>query len=301
MLTSAFYGTFEAVCQCKVRVIFSSGPGDIEAKLRWGGRSADLLLVSEHEAESLAQQRLVKAFGRPPPSLVWQPGGLLQKDQVMPEGIFFIPLFADAIGFLAEENQLSQRLRPGVRFTLHWSELGDLGVFAPLRGRLLLPTDLRFQELLARKAFSGGAAAGDALSIRSFLKLKEQREAWLQKLRSHGVGFQDPWESAFLGGDLGGVVTWYSRARAFQKMRPAVQFAIPPEGTWFERFGLVIVAESGLEDAVSKLAHHLWEQREALAKANGFVPLGADSFLESPVSGWQLLTEKLMSDAGKLP
>lgn len=284
-LDASVVRAFEERARVNVRVDFVASGTEYEARLRSSPHAWDVVVADEQHLASLYFAKST----RPIPATVPKPSPeapLARPGRYVPEGErIFVPLAADPLG-LAWIGPTRTAPDP-----VTWDWLADPKANPMWRSRVALPTDPRLQFLVA---------AGQAGLTAPFTDVSAAKPAfeWLALARHQARPSErvpaslDP-ESMLLSGRASAAVLWRSQYERVRKLLPELRFAVPDKGTYVERHGAALVAETFHEKEAVAFLTHLQENRDTLARATGLLPLQPSPGQAWAAQSWRVAAEVL--------
>lgn len=279
-LNSQLVDEFERQSNTRVRVDFADPRTGLEARLRSTPRAWHIVFADERHLRSLALARLLK----PAPAGRFDlpvKAPLEKRSRLNDEGRLYFPTMADPLGLIWVSNTRKSPLPSS------WEWLSDTNLNPLWRGRVMFPAHPHFQFMIALKAASFSPAD------LGFRDPPDKAYAWLKVVRSHSGHSNKSLLTKLVSRESVAGVAWYSEFLALKKAMPQLEFGIPREGTYFERYGAAFIADAGLEDVALNFLQFTLQKRDEFASAASLVPLSASKFLDSETSSWNLVEDEI--------
>jgi spermidine/putrescine-binding protein len=279
MLDHAAVAEFEKIKNCYVKVEFFSNRSEVELKVKTNPRYWDVVIADEARLSRLVLGKSIRPFpeGRVKSE---QPrkGTLEGFTKVNEGGRMFVALMADPLGIVWRSQTRAAKTAPD------WNWLVNADLNPLWRSRIALPPDPRFQFLIALKAKKVAVGDLDVSTGKAGI-------AWLLEARKQAKADGSRLEWEFLSGRGVAAVAWMSDYMRMRRLVSGIEFAPPASGTFFERQGVALVADSLHEELSTDFIEFLAQRKEALAQFAGLIPLSTRTVLGSSVDGWTLFED----------
>ncbi|MEN9824426.1 MAG: hypothetical protein RI953_171 [Pseudomonadota bacterium] len=277
-LDAALVQEFEASRKLSVRVEFVSSSLDYESKIRSLPHNWDLVIADEQRLVNLSLSKILKNLPEGvsvPPDVP----GLERRARANPDGRTHLNLMADPLGIMFLKKTLTS---PG---PVSWDWIVN-PVSNPLwRSRLALFADERMNLLTA------AVATGLKFPVEQMHDAQKVND-WLTQAQLQGRPYSLPSViPAFLARKIAVGVAWQSDFIQASRYVKNLSFTVPVQGTYFERVGIGLVSDCRNETAALDFIRFIYEKRDVLAQRRGLLPLHAQDFQSSPVSGWRVFSD----------
>lgn len=275
-LDSKFISEFENLCMCRVRVDFAASRAEIEMRLRSTPRVWSLIYADERSLRALSLARMLKAVPSVVPvSNVSFP--LEKRSKLNEDGRLHVSMMADPLGIVWKKQT---RTASG---PVEWNWLSQPSKNPYWRGRIRIPQMPTFQYLIAAKATE------TSVHDESNPKAME----WFRELRSGAAHATNEFRNGLASGNIVAGVAWFSEFLNYKKFVANLDFGIPKEGTYFERYAFALVADAGESPLPGEFLKFASSANDSFAQSLGFVPLSTEKFLETDTSHWTLLEDEV--------
>lgn len=285
-LDSRLVQEFENTTKISVRIEFVTSPLEFEVKIKSLPNSWDVVFADEQRLVHLTENKLLKPI---PDSILIPPNlmDLSRRGKSNSDGRAFINLMADPMGIMYLSDTKSSK-NP-----VDWSWLVDPSINPQWRSRVALFKDERLNLMVAAKA----------LGLEFPVETEERRKElldWMSqaKLQGRNVAF-DQVVTSFLAKKMVAGLTWQSDYLIASRYIKNLQFAVPSSGTYFERIGAALVAESRSEPAALEFIKFIHDNREQLAQRRGLLPLHSSEVTGSSVRSWRVFSDDIVWFNGK--
>ncbi|MEY4064250.1 MAG: hypothetical protein RIR26_458 [Pseudomonadota bacterium] len=271
---------FEQTRQSAVRVEFVSSPLEFETRIRSLPHSWDLVLADEQRLVALGLSKVLRVL----PETVAIPAnlsGLERRARANEDGRMFINLAADPMGFMFLSKSKSNP-EP-----VAWDWIVQPTHNPLWRSRVALFDDERL-NLMAAAVATGVKVPleqdSDALKIKQWLQRAE--------LQGRAVSFNELVPHFLAEKQVVGLV-WQSDFLNAQRYIKGLAFAVPASGTYVERLGIGLVADSRNEELAVDFIKFIYDRRDQLAQRRGLLPLQTQDFQGSPVKNWRIFSDDI--------
>lgn len=272
--------SFEMGRNVSVRVDFVGSAAEIEGRIRTTPRAWDLVLADERHLRALALARLIKVApaGKVDSTLKYP---LEKRSRLNDEGRLYFPLMADPLG-LVWIRETKQSKDP-----VSWQWLSNPTHNPLWRGRTALTPALNFQFLMAL------SASGIPLSqIHSVHETRTAME-WLKEARANSASAEGRLDLNLLSRRVVASNAWLSEFTRLNKYVPNLEFGVPAQGTFYERYGMALLADAPVDGEAMEFLAYAVQKKDELARVAGLVPLSASEFLKTETAGWLLFEDEV--------
>lgn len=284
---------FEASRKVAVRVEFVTSSVDYEYRIKSLPHSWDLVVAEEQRLVNLSLAKILKLM---PDSVVIPPNlqGLQRRARANEDGRAYINLMADPMGLMYLQKT---KINPAL---LAWEHVINPNLNPLWRSRVALFNDERLNAMAA------ALAVGVGLPVE---RVDDNRKVgeWLSqaKLQGRSVSLNSA-ITGFLAEKYVAGMVWQSDFNHASRYVKDLTFAVPSEGTYFERVGVGLVADCRNEALAIDFIKFIHEHRDQLAQRRGLLPLHVGEFQGSQVKQWRVfsddvpLAKELLSGVGKI-
>lgn len=268
---------FEQENDCQVNVEFMSNYNGYDSHLRSEIQLFDVVIADEKSLIQLTTTNMLRSL----PEELRQKNSLnsnsLQvKNQFNAEVNTYVPLFGNPIG-IAYNKDISL-----ISKNATWDVLIDADKNPYWRQRVFISNDKTKQIAVA--------ALATHESLKNKKKLPENVTAWLSKLSHQRAQNTSPLELAFLSKNVNAAILMYSEYLRYKNILPFLEFFVPAEGTYFERFGIGWCLSSIQEKLAVKFIAFMIENSGKFSKFNHFIDVNENHETVSFTS-WRLYDE----------
>ena len=270
---------FEQKMNISVRVEFVGNDSEYESRLRSSPHLWDVLIANEQRLITLSLAKLTRSV--PDTKAPGAPRLPLEKrSSVNEDGKAYVPLMADPLGLVWIAGSRKE-LGP-----VSWKWLVNPDLNPLFRSRVLLPADTGLQFLLG--AFNSGVNA-------PYSEARAAKPAfeWVLRARHQQVVMGVAPEYDFLGGRAAVGAVWQSEFLRLRKLVTGLTFAVPAQGTFFDRHGVALVADTPNEALALDFMSFLNTKRDESAARLGFVTLITQDIGGSNTTSWQFIGHHL--------
>jgi spermidine/putrescine-binding protein len=272
LLDYKILSNFERSAKVRLRVELASGQREIEQRIKNSINNWDVVVADESQLAALTHGRLIRPlkedrFQEKNPNALSRPTKLMEMSRT------WIPLAVDPLGVSWIKSTLEPQTTPT------WASLIDPSITPFWRGRLFLTPDL---SLLGRIALmTQGIPESQALPGATAPALQWLQKAKLQQRSGQNQLVLDLLSERVVAGPL-----WKSDYLRVRKTVQNLEFAVPPSGTFFRRFGVALVSDTLREELATNFIAHLIEKRDDLARYAGLLPLSGNPERNTDVTKW---------------
>lgn len=243
---------FEKENNVFVRVDFVINPSDFAARIKSHMRVYDVMISNQQVSDTLSQANILRDIS---------------------------PLWIDPVG-IAYDGQVSKIQQP-----FSWESLiqPDLN---PYWRQRIVTTGLSSKEQLMIALLE---TKEKMTTIKSKLPITTQK--WMDALKKQSVDLAYPMELAFLGNKISAAAVFYSDYLRLKRVVPYLEFAVPVEGTFYNKISAAVVASSFQENLSKKLIDFLIKNRKEFSLKNQLVNLDLNQFKGSDLKNWEIYDE----------
>lgn len=284
-LDAALVAEFEASRKVAVRVEFVSSALDYESRIKSLPHSWDLVLADEQRLVSLSLAKLLKTL---PESVMIPPNlsGLERRARANEDGRSYLNLMADPMGLMYLEKS-----KTGTG-PVSWNWIAQPNLNPLWRSRVALFADERLNLMIA------SLATGTPISME---RSEEHAKvaAWMTQAQLQGRSVPlNSSVTAFLAEKYTVATVWQSDFLHASRYVKDLVFTVPVDGTYVERVGVGLVAESRNEPVAIEFIKFIHERRDQLAKNRALLPLHAKDVDGSQTKDWRIFSDDvpLMKD-----
>ncbi len=276
---------FEASRKVAVRVEFVSSALDYESRIKALPHSWDLVIADEQRLVALSLVKLLKTLPETvaiPPS---QPG-LERRARANEDGRSYLNLMADPMGLM-----FLKKSKTGTG-PMSWNWIAQPNLNPLWRSRVALFADERLNLMVA------SLATGARISM-EHAEEHSKVVTWLNQAQLQGRSVSlNSAVTAFLAEKYAVAAAWQSDYLHASRYVKDIAFTVPVEGTYVERIGVGLVAESRNETLALDFIKFIHDRRDQLARSRGLLPLQAQVVDGSQVKDWRIFSDDvpLMKD-----
>jgi len=269
---------FETTRKVAVRVEFVSSPLDYESRIRSLPHSWDLVLADEQRLVTLSLAKLLKTL----PDTVMIPAnlsGLERRARANEDGRSFLNLMADPLGLM-----FLKKSKTGSG-SISWNWIAQPSLNPLWRSRVALYSDERLNLMIA------SLATGTRIGMDN-PEEHAKVAAWLTQaqLQGRSVSLNNA-VTAFLSEKFAVAPVWRSDFLHASRYVKELGFTVPVDGTYVERVGVGLVAESRNESLALDFIKFIHERRDQLARNRGLLPLFTQDVDGSQVKDWRIFSD----------
>lgn len=265
---------FEKLNSCTIKVEFVSDSAGYESHLRSEIRMFDVVIAPEKSLIQLTTTNLLRML----PENLRQPNAgrtpLQTKTMFNTEVNSYIPLFVNPMGIAYNPEISHIPARPT------WNMLIQPEQNPYWRRRVYIGHETSKIISLAI------LASHEPITNPKILPAGAQQ--WLSKLRTQRAVLDEPLELAFLGQHVNAGVLFYSDYLRYKNIVPNLEFLIPHDGTYFDRFGIAWCLSSVQDKLAKKFIAYMVEHSAQFAKSNSLYDI---NYKAPYVTSWKLYDE----------
>ena len=269
---------FEDQHNVNVRVEFVSNSSEYETRLRASPFGWDLVVANQQRINKLYFSRLVRALpnvlGKGEENSHARTGLATELQNVS------LPLLIDPLVIYWSQEVVKNNVMLG-----SWSTLSDFVAHPLLRNRIDLPENVQAQFIVA------GVKANYFLQKDD--EALRQALSWLKVVRAQAKNQGLPRSQRLLSKKVVAGGAWLSEVLQLKNVAKNVSYAVPKEGTVFERIVVAAAAESTNEKLAEQLMQHMQKHRAGLANRTGYLSVLAAEPSSFSMENWRYIEEVL--------
>lgn len=279
LLDPALIKEFEEANHCQVHVEFMSNNSGYDSHLRSELQLFDVVIGDEKSLIQLSTANMLRSL----PEELRQKNAIntttLQvKNHFNAEVNTYVPLFVNPIGIAYNPN-ISV-----IPKTSTWNILIEPDKNPYWRQRIFVSNDKLKQIAIATIATHE--------SLKNKKKIPENILLWLSKLNQQRALVSSPLELAFLGKNVNAGILLYSEYLRYKNVVPFLEFFVPSEGTYFDRFGIGWCLSSIQEKLAIKFISYMIENSGKFATFNHLIDVNANiHHTNENFTSWMLYDE----------
>lgn len=269
---------FEQENNCQVHVEFMSNYNGYDSHLRSEIQMFDVVIADEKSLIQLTTANMLRSL---PEDLrqknITSSNPLQVKTQFNTEVNTYLPLFVNPIG-IAYNRNISN-----IQKDATWNILLDSEKNPYWRQHLFVSNDRAKQIAIATIATQE--------SLKHNKKtLPTNVTTWLAKLYHQKSEITFPLELAFLGQHVNAGILLYSEYLRYKNIAPFLEFYVPSDGTYFERFGIGWCLSSIQEKLAVKFIKYISENSAKFSNFNHLIDI-TTSIENQRFMSWRLYDE----------
>ncbi len=254
MLDPNLISQFEKENGCEVKVDFVVDDSGVESQLRSDLKTFDLVIADERSLVRLSTANLLKTLPESIQQSKHAKNSLQIKSTFNSEVNTYVPIFVNPLGIA---------YRPSISIVdekTTWNALIDNDKNPYWRQHLYIPERLITQISLALLA--------NPVELKNTRRLPQPTLRWLTHLRSQKALLTQPLIYAFEAKTVNAAVIFYSEYLRHKEYVKDLDFAIPSDGTYFERYGVAWCLSSQQEELAQKFMKYMKKNSGQFAEFN---------------------------------